>query len=215
MEIKSLALEVKADSEEGEFTGYGSVFGNVDSQGDRIASGAFAASIAAKAPKMLWQHDVWEPIGKWTEAREDGNGLFLRGKLTLGCQRGADAYALMKDGALDGLSIGYRTKRYAMEGNTRVLQEVELVEVSLVTVPANDMALITGVKSDMSERDFETALRNFGFDRTAAKIITAQGFKGYQRHLRDAGVVGPEFDPRDVDEVKRILETTLKGGRNG
>jgi len=215
MEQKHLSLEVKADGEPGEFTGYGSVFGNVDSYGDRIERGAFAGSLATRMPKLVWQHDIWQPIGKWVEAKEDDRGLFLRGKLTLGVEKGREAYELMKDGALDGLSIGYRTKAAVNDGNVRVLKEIDLWEVSLVTIGANPEALVTGVKSDMTERELERLLRQQGFSRTEAKAITAHGFKGYRDVLRDAGVLGPEFDQRDADEVKRILETTLKGGRNG
>ena len=215
METKHLALEVKADGDAGEFSGYGSVFGNVDSYGDRIEPGAFVGSLATRMPKLVWQHDIWQPIGKWVEAKEDERGLFLRGKLTLGVEKGREAYALMKDGALDGLSIGYRTKTSAIDGNVRVLKEIDLWEVSLVTIGANPDALVTGVKSDMTESDLEDALRSNGFSRTAAKAIVARGWKGYLDVLREAGVTVPEVDPREADELKRILETTLKGGRNG
>lgn len=215
METKHLDLAVKADGEAGEFTGYGSVFGNVDTYGDRIEAGAFAGSLATRMPKLVWQHDLYQPIGKWTEAKEDSHGLFLRGKLTLGVEKGREAYELMKDGALDGLSIGYRTKTATNEGNVRVLKEIDLWEVSLVTIGANPDALVTGVKSDMTERDFEALLRERGFTRTAAKAIIADGWKGYQDRLRDAGDLGPEFDQRDADDLKRQLETLLRGGRNG
>lgn len=215
METKHLDLEVKTDGDAGEFTGYGSVFGNVDSYGDRIEAGAFSGSLSVRMPKLVWQHDLYQPIGKWIEAKEDERGLFLRGKLTLGVEKGREAYELMKDGALDGLSIGYRTKTAANDGNTRVLKEIDLWEVSLVTIGANSDALVTSVKSDMTERGFERLLRSQGFSRTEAKAITARGLKGYHDVLRDAGVVGPEFDQRDADEVKRILETALKGGLNG
>lgn len=215
METKHLSLEVKADGDAGEFTGYGSVFGNVDSYGDMIVPGAFAGSLAIRMPKLVWQHDIYQPIGKWTEAKEDDHGLFLRGKLTLGVGKGREAYELMKDGALDGLSIGYRTKTATNDGNVRVLKEIDLWEVSLVTIGANSDALVTSVKSDMTERELERLLRLQGFSRTEAKAITAHGFRGYQDVLRDAGVMGPEFDQRDADEVKRILETALKGGLNG
>lgn len=215
MERKHLSLEVKADGEAGEFTGYGSVFGNVDSYGDRIEAGAFAGSLATRMPKLVWQHDLYQPIGKWTEAKEDGHGLFLRGKLTLGVEKAREAYELMKDGALDGLSIGYRTKTATNDGNVRVLKEIDLWEVSLVTIGANPDALVTGVKSDMTEADLEDALRAQGFSRTAAKAIVARGWKGYRDVLREAGVALPEIDPREADDLKRQLETLLRGGRNG
>ena len=217
METKELALSLKAEGAEGEIVGYGSIFGNVDAHGDRIVSGAFKNSLEARSPKMLWQHDMYEPIGRWTEAREDDKGLYLKGKLSTGTARGRDAYELIKDGALDGLSIGYRTLDYEMDGGDRVLKQLELYEVSVVTLGANALATITGVKAgEMTERDFERSLRQMGWDRTAAKCITAVGFKGYLDGLRDAGVQGPEDDLRDADDLKHSLETLLQtiGGRN-
>jgi len=217
MEKKELSLSFKAEGEEGVITGYGSVFDELDSYGDRVVPGAFAESLKERMPKMLWQHDMWEPLGRWTEAREDSKGLYLKGKLTTATTRGRDAYELIKDGALDGLSIGYRTRDYEMAGEDRLLRKVDLYEVSLVTIGANSKALISDVKaSEMTERDFERSLKQLGFDRTAAKIITASGFKGYQDHLRDAGVLGPEDDLRDADELKQSLEKLLQniGGQN-
>jgi uncharacterized protein len=214
MELKSLDLELKADGDEGEFTGYGSVFEVVDSQGDKIAKGAFTKSLMSRMPKMLWQHDMGEPIGKWIEAREDAKGLYLKGKLSLGTARGRDAYALMKDGALDGLSIGFRVPSGGMsrEGNMRLLKEIDLWEVSLVTIPALSVAMVEGIKSgEFAEEDLEELLRRNGFSRTAAKAVVARGFKGYRDVLREAGVAGPEIDQREADELKRTLETTLKG----
>lgn len=212
METKHLALEVKADGEAGEFSGYGSVFGNVDSYGDRIEAGAFSGSLATRMPKLVWQHDLYQPIGKWVEAKEDDRGLFLRGKLSLGVEKGREAYELMKDGALDGLSIGYRTKAAVNDGNVRILKEIDLWEVSLVTIGANPDALVTGVKSDMTESDLEDVLRSKGFSRTAAKAIVARGWKGYRDVLREAGVAVPEVDPREADELKRLLQSLTNGG---
>jgi uncharacterized protein len=214
LDLKSLDLELKAEGEEGEFTGYGSVFEVVDSQGDKIAKGAFTKSLMSRMPKMLWQHDMGEPIGKWTEAREDAKGLYLRGKLSLGVARARDAYALMKDGALEGLSIGFRVPSGGMarEGNMRLLKEIDLWEVSLVTIPALSVAMVDGIKSgEFTEEDLEDLLRRNGFSRTTAKAVVARGFDGYRDVLREAGVEGPEVDLREADELKRILETTLKG----
>lgn len=217
METKQIALNVKAEGEAGQITGYGSIFGNEDSYGDVIEPGAFKDSLASRMPKMLWQHDAWEPIGRWTEAKEDDKGLILKGQITTKTSRGNDAYELIKDGALDGLSIGYRTRDFEYNGDTRYLKQVDLYEVSVVTMPANDKALVTSVKAgEMTERDFERVCRELGFDRTAAKIIVASGWKGYQDHLRDAGVLGPEDDQREADELKQLLKETLQtvGGQH-
>jgi HK97 family phage prohead protease len=213
MQTKSLDLELKAEGDEGEFTGYGSVFDQIDSQGDRVMKGAFTQSLAARMPKMLWQHNMADPIGRWIEAREDSKGLYLRGKITVGTSRGKDAYALIKDGAMNGLSIGYRVASggAAREGNVRVLKAIDLYEVSLVTMPALDVATLESVKSDMTIRQFEQLMEDIGFSHAAAKKISVCGFKGYQDFLRDAGALGPEIDQRDADDLKLKLETLLKG----
>jgi hypothetical protein len=123
-----------------EIAGYASVFGVADQGGDLVQRGAFAASLgrnaaAGRTVKMLWQHDPAEPIGVWDEVREDATGLFVRGRLLTEVRRGAEALALLRAGAIDGLSIGYRTLRAQKAAEGRLLQEVELWEVSLVTFP--------------------------------------------------------------------------------
>ena len=137
LERKQFAFDLKSTGEAGEIEGYGSTFWNVDSGGDRVASGAFAASIKAKMPRMLWQHDPDKPIGKWVSAEEDNNGLRVKGRLALGTDQGRNAYELVKEGVLDSLSIGYRTIKSFNEGNIRALKELDLWEVWLVTFPSN------------------------------------------------------------------------------
>jgi uncharacterized protein len=122
-------------------SGYASVFGLVDQGGDVVQPGAYAESLRrmaaeGRAVKMLWQHDPAQPIGVWDEVREDAHGLFVKGRLLTDVARGREAAALLSAGALDGLSIGYRTKRAQKDAQgRRVLSEVELWEVSLVTFP--------------------------------------------------------------------------------
>ena len=126
---------------EGEIRGYASVFGRRDQGGDIVAPGAYGAALArlraeGRQVKMLWQHDATQPIGVWDEVREDERGLFVRGRILAAVARGAEALALIGAGALDGLSIGYRTLRASRDASgARVLDEVELWEVSLVTFP--------------------------------------------------------------------------------
>lgn len=191
-------LKLAGDDAEMTFTGYGAVFGNVDSYGDVIAPGAFADTLASARktgqwPAMLAQHGGWGvsaedmmPIGIWTDMAEDGHGLKVAGKLA-DTPRGRDAYALLKmqpRPALDGLSIGYIAK--AFEARTkpdeprRKLTKIDLFEISLVTFPANPKARLTGVKSggDMTIREFEAFLRDAGgFSAAAAKAIAASGYK--------------------------------------
>ncbi len=130
--------------------GYASLFGATDQGGDIVEAGAYAASLARAAQagrsiKLLWQHDPREPIGVWDRVEEDGTGLRVQGRLLDGVARGREAAALIAAGAIDGLSIGYRTVRAAkdMQGR-RLLQEVELWEVSLVTFPMLPQARLGG-----------------------------------------------------------------------
>jgi HK97 family phage prohead protease len=121
--------------------GYASVFGRRDQGGDAVQAGAYRASLAAMAAegrrvKMLWQHDPAQPIGVWDEVREDATGLWVKGRVLPEVARGREAAALLAAGAIDGLSIGYRTVRAERDAKgVRQLQEVELWEVSLVTFP--------------------------------------------------------------------------------
>ena len=179
METKFIALDLKADPEARTVEGLGSVFGNVDSYGDIVVPGAFAKSLASRQPMMLWQHKSDHVIGIWDEARETGDGLWLKGRI-LQTTHGNDAYELARHGAIKGLSIGFVTKDSAVDRKSghRHLKTLDLHEVSLVTFPANDKANLTRVKSAPdNERDFEEFLREAGYARDAAKIIVARGFK--------------------------------------
>ena len=117
--------------------GYASLFGSVDQGGDVVQPGAYANSLkAGRQVKMLWQHDPREPIGIWDEVREDDKGLYVKGRLLEDVARAREAAALTKAGAIDGLSIGYRTVKASKDDRgRRLLNEVELWEVSLVTFP--------------------------------------------------------------------------------
>ena len=156
-------LEIKASGDEGYITGYGSTFGNIDSYGDTVAKGSFKKSIAdslsgaAAWPAMLLQHGGptatdKTPIGIWTSMEEDDRGLKLTGRLA-NTTRGREALALLKmkpRPALNGLSIGYRAQDFEIHKSgpvKRTLKAVDLVEVSLVTFPANARATITSVKA--------------------------------------------------------------------
>lgn len=129
--------------------GYAAIFGAPDLNGDVIARGAFAASIARAARgsvKMLYQHAVDAPVGFWTELKEDARGLFAAGELHLGTRQGAEAYALVREQIVDGLSIGFRTRRAgAMTEGQRRLDEIELWEISLVTFPMAPAARVTRI----------------------------------------------------------------------
>ena len=121
--------------------GYASLFGKRDQGGDVVQKGAYAVSLSALARagrqvKMLWQHDPTQPIGVWDEVREDAVGLFVKGRILTEVEKGREAAALLNAGAIDGLSIGYRTVKSERDGKgQRLLSELELWEVSLVTFP--------------------------------------------------------------------------------
>ncbi|WP_371054882.1 MULTISPECIES: HK97 family phage prohead protease [unclassified Rhodosalinus] len=156
--------------------GYASLFGAGDTGGDVVAEGAFAASLARLAAgggrvRMLWQHDPREPIGVWDEVREDKKGLRVRGRLLEAVARGREAAALLAAGAIEGLSIGYRVKRAHRDAaGRRVLEEIELWEVSLVTFPMLPSARVAA-KEDAGAvalremaQVFETARRSLAGD---------------------------------------------------
>ncbi|MFT7027367.1 MAG: HK97 family phage prohead protease [Paracoccaceae bacterium] len=142
LETKDLAFDkVATVADDGRIEGYASLFGVSDQSGDMVERGAFASSLAAlkaagRSVKLLWQHDPAEPMGVWDMVREDDNGLKVRGRLLTETRRGREALALLRAGAMDGLSIGYRAVRSARgDGGARILTEIDLWEVSLVTFP--------------------------------------------------------------------------------
>lgn len=143
LETKFVALSaLDQTGEGGRLHGYASVFGVPDRSGDVVRPGAFRRSLAALAAegrrvKFLWQHDPAWPIGIWSDVREDAKGLLVTGEILAQVSRGADALALMQSGAIDGLSIGYRTVKSEPNPETggRILTEIDLWEVSLVTFP--------------------------------------------------------------------------------
>ncbi len=189
-------LDVKQLKEDGRFSGYASIFDMVDHQGDVVAKGAFAESVKNDAGKvkLLWQHKLDEPVGTITELREDEQGLYVEGQLLLDIAKGAEVYSMLKSGAIDSLSIGYKVKdaEFIPDTGVRVLREVELFEISFVTFPANQNARIRSVKCEKPEtiRDFESFLREAGFSRTEAKQIVASGYKSLDQ--RDAEPVTME-----------------------
>ncbi len=187
----------------GTFEGYGSVFGNEDDNGDVILPGAFASVLArhqAKGtmPKMLLNHGSMGggffgtsdpmadlPIGKWTSISEDSHGLPVKGRLiNLDTERGKNIYGAMKEGELGGLSIGYRAGDFVRgtkpnEPRRTIKSMKNLIEVSPVTFPANELATVSGVKSLIStERAFERLLmRDAGLSQAEALIVMNRGVK--------------------------------------
>lgn len=204
MQTKFLTTEWKAD-DDGVVEGYGAIYGNVDRGGDVIAKGAFAESLASgRKVKMLSQHDTWSVIGVWDSLVEDDKGLRVKGRILKSVQAGREAYELAKAGALDGLSIGYRTVKASNAGGSRVIEAAELWEVSLVTFPMNEMARIDAVKAAAEsaaaefsrpnvaemKRYVEGFLREAGFSNVEAKA----GASALASKIGDLREAGPGLD---------------------
>jgi HK97 family phage prohead protease len=197
-EVKYAALELRRVSAEGLFEGYASVFERVDLGNDAIAPGAFRDSLAKRGAggvRMLYQHDASQPIGAWTSLEEDARGLFASGRLELDVARAREVLALMRSGALDGLSIGFRALRARRDPRTgiRRIEAADLWEISVVTFPMQPEARVRAVKhapfADRmpTEREFERWLtRDAGLSRSQARAVLRHGLDGL-RTRRDAG----------------------------
>jgi len=169
-ERKFARIELKMLGEAGAFSGYASLFGEVDLGKDRVERGAFLKSLARRGAggvRMLFQHDPAEPIGAWRVIREDGRGLYVEGVLSDGVKRAREVHQLMKNRAIDGLSIGFQTVRAKAEPKTGVRQilEADLWEISVVTFPMLPSARISEVKAgggamSLTERGLIRAMRN-------------------------------------------------------
>lgn len=210
-EHKALPYDFKDIGDGGTFAGYTAVYNSVDRGGDIILPGAFTKSLESKRAsgstvKMLWQHDPSKVIGVWDSFSDDGKGLFGNGRLIKEVQQAREAHALMAAKAMDGLSIGYIVKDYDMQeherGMVRVLKELDLMEVSVVTFPMNTEAMVTDVKQLQSISDVERILKTAGVPNTFAKMVAAHGFVEAQKRL--AG------DHREGDEDEATT-TALTG----
>lgn len=195
-EIKKIVFESEVKSEDnGIFTGYGSIFGNEDQGNDIVQKGAFTKSLQdrpASKVKMLFQHKTDEPIGVFEEIYEDQKGLYVKGKLALGTQKGRETYELLKIGALDGMSIGFKADPQKQGYNEnkrgiRTLKEVDLMEISLVTFPMNEDAVVETVKGNgKSIREWEDILREVGgLSRTESKIGAKSLYKSLNQREAD------------------------------
>ena len=188
---KAVSFEQTEVKEDGTFGGYCSVFENTDSYGDVFKKGAFIDSINAwsakgKMPPILWQHDRGDVIGVWTKLFEDEHGLYGEGRLLVDdVAKAREAHALLKHGAIDGLSIGYSLNKWSFNEDEEVLEllAVDLKEISVVTFPANDDSRIDSVKSILLKGDmptlpeFEKFLRDAGFSKSQATAIAGHGLR--------------------------------------
>lgn len=217
MEFKELSFFIdnkdvkEEDRKRGIFEGYASIFDNdPDDYGDVVAKGAFKKTLAkggrnGNGIAMLWQHDFHNPIGVWEELKEDGVGLKVRGKLSLGVRQADEALILMQDKALQGLSIGFRAVEYEInkEKEIRLLKEVELYEISPVTFPAKITANILSAKSienASTERELEKLLCDAGLSHKLARSIIKKCKPGLRKNKQSetGGSLG---------EIQKTLKT--------
>lgn len=165
--ISTSTINIKSIDSTGVFTGYASVFNVIDEQNDSIQSGAFKKCISKPSKiKLLWQHNTSEPIGIIEELNEDAHGLYIKARLLLDLPKARETYSLIKNEAISGLSIGYRIDdfNYDLKG-VRYIKRLTLLEISVVTFPANTEATITNVKGYNDFKNLCNAL-----DRTISKL---------------------------------------------
>lgn len=222
----------------GYFEGYASTFGNLDRDNDIMEKGCFKESLRSEGKiKLLWQHWNDKIIGQVVEAEEDGKGLFIKGRINLSTKLGQEAFALLKAGDIDEMSIGFRVNEMEWDSNgIRVIKEVTLFEVSLVTEPANEQARITDVKAfkkniDEAEslKDLEKILKSVGFsnDTSCALVSKIKKFSLDQSESGKENSDEPEGQSESDEEVYQKLNdallqykvsqslTQLKGVNNG
>lgn len=219
---RQCGFQLKEISDEGEFSGYGSVFDTVDWYRDVVKKGAFLDSLdnwkqQDRLPPVLWQHDSRQPIGPHTLMREDPKGLYVEGLMLINdVQKAREAHALTKSKAINGMSIGYDVPEGGSEydGKTNVnnLTKIDLWEVSICTFPANTDARVENVKHLLSAgqlptlREFEDLLREVGgFSNAQAKTIAGHGLKRLldERDARD-GVI----DEKSIDDIAALFADT-------
>ena len=196
----------------GTFEGYASTFGGPpDNHMDIIDKGAFRDSLKVRGPNapqnvmMFWQHDRTQPIGAFPFIGEDNRGLRVKGELTLAVQKAAEAYALLQAKAITQMSVGIGLDEYTIDQKTgvRTIHKARLIEISLVSLPANERAMITGVKSI---RDWEQDLRDAGVSRNDAKVLAKSITE--KQNLRDAGDVEAEteIDKEALEAMKSVVD---------
>jgi len=207
--MKTFDFELKSNSvgDDGEIEGLAIGYGNVDYGGDLVLPGSVRLGDRKSVP-MLMYHDQRRPAGVWNSFTDTAEGLVVKGRFSMSTRYGKEAHGLVKDGAIGGLSMGYKTLRERMVGKVRHLVEVMLHEVSLVTIPMNEKTLITSVKDILEAgnlptiREFEEFLRDAGgFSRSLATAIAGKAAP----HLRGE----PEAKANDA---VRFLEALRQAG---
>lgn len=205
MKYRDLAIEIKDIGEsDGSFLGLASVYGNEDLGGDIVEPGAFTKTLSDKGGEvpLLWQHNTREPIGigKLTDTAK---GLEIQGKLVLSVGKAKEAYDLMKNRVIKGLSIGYDTVRDEVKGGKRMLKELKLWEVSVVTFPMNELANVQFVKSD-------DLLARIELLEQALKVLAPEALRAGKPPAELSAAMQQEIAPELIHPISRI-EKLLKG----
>ncbi|MEL6436656.1 MAG: HK97 family phage prohead protease [Pseudomonadota bacterium] len=218
LQCKYAEAEMAVIGDEGAISGYASLFGVTDLSGEAVARGAFQKTLADKGAsgvRMLFQHDPDEPIGSWIAIEEDERGLAVTGKIDINVARGREVLSLIRCGALDGLSIGFKTVKAHSDQktDTRTITEADLWEISIVTFPMLPQARVSDVKSYdrlPTRRSFERWLvRDAGFSRSQARTIISKGFGALQTGAeRDAGDRVIDHRPADGMLLNMIQRAT-------
>lgn len=215
--MNRLQFKIKAfDDATGEFSGIASVYDVVDLYNDSVEKGAFKRTLDHSKGRypLLWQHKTDEPIGE-CKAKDEEDGLHVQCKLNLDVQKGREAYALIKQGVVKGLSIGYDVVKDAMDGGVRLLKEIALWEVSVVTFPACPPAQIMAVKAVVPFQDLPVCDEAVEWDEKAAVLRVFEWAKtagaGKERdafakaHLWSDGEKGVKFPIADVIEGRLVV----------
>jgi len=211
-ETKRMPVKLGQVKLDGSFSGYASLFDKVDQGKDAVVRGAFAASLRgrpASSVRMLFQHDPDQPIGVWKKIVEDAKGLYVEGKITRGVGRSEEILELMRAGAVDGLSIGFKTKRAKVNPETKVrwILSADLWEISVVTFPLLEEARIENVKSANggglpTKRELERWLmRDAGLSRREAKRMISGGYDALNCK-RDAAI-----EQTLADKMRKVTQT--------
>ena len=210
METKAIQISLKADAQ-CVIEGYASRFGERDQGGDIVAKGAFEKTLGVgRKIKMLWQHDPSQPIGVWDEVAEDETGLRVKGRILDSVEKGRETISLLAAGAIDGLSIGYRTRKSdRTDDGGRILKDLDLWEISLVTFPMLASARVDAMKAaEMSRREMERLLtQDAGLSRAVARSLMDGGLSAVKA-MQDAGDNG-------LSEIVQMMRTHGKGDSNG
>lgn len=211
MEYAGSPFEIKQLDDAGHIEGFAAAFGNVDHGGDKMLFGSFTKSLGRRGDRplpMLLHHDHKRPVGVWSEWKERPEGLFVKGRIVTDTRDGAEAHSLARSGALGGISIGYVAQKKSFEAGARVLAEVDLHEASLVTIPMNDLARVSAVKSITRAQDIREMLQAAGVTSARANEAAGLAWKAINQSTDET-----QADAELAALIQAATARLAKGGR--